>query len=192
MSLVIAAHNDREVVIASDSLSTSTKTGVKAADDSIQKVRQINPRLVFAVTGLFANDKLPFFSRFIAEASGEAGLDTALDKLFDQAVASMSIYQKEGFRMSLIGFNADKPGFRCVDVEKGKGFQALGESRRNYWASGEDEAVEHALRAIEQSSVPNKPAAGEIETALRTIVTDCIERYPQTLGMPVNVLAITG
>lgn len=190
MSLVVAVHNDRQIVIASDSLTTSTKTGVKAADDTIQKVHQINARLALAVTGRFASDKLPFFANYVVAASEEAELDAALDKLFDMAVADMSIHQTEGFRMSLIGFNSLVPGFRCVDVEKGKGFTALGEASRNYWVSGEYDPVKHALCMIEESNISAKPSTAELETTLCSIVADCIQRYPQTLGMPVDVLLL--
>lgn len=190
MSLVAAAHDGREIVIASDGLSTSTKTGVKAADGTIQKVRQIHSRLALAVTGRFASDKLPFFSNFISVVSDETGLDAALDKLFEMAVAYMKIHQTEGFRMSLIGFNGDEPGFRSVDVEKGKGFTALGELGRNYWVSGDYDPVEHALRLIEKSNIGTKPSGAKLETTLRSIITECIGHYPQILGSPVNVFRL--
>ena len=92
--------------------------------------------------------------------------------------------------MSLIGFNSHVPGFKCVDVEEGKGFTALGEPSRNYWVCGEYDPVEHALRMIEKSNISAKPLTEELETTLRNIAADCIERYPQTLGMPVNVLVL--
>jgi hypothetical protein len=190
MSLLAAAHNGRQIVITSDNLSTSTKTGVKAPDDTIQKVRRINDRLALAVTGRFASDKFPFFTSYVTATSKETQLDAARDKLFDMAVASMRIHQLEGFRMSLMGFNSDSPGFKCVDVEKGKGFTALGEPTRNYWVSGEYDPVEHALCMIEKSNISVMPSTAELETMLCDIVTDCIERYPQTLGLPVNVLVL--
>jgi hypothetical protein len=190
MSLVVAVHNGRQIVVAFDSLSTSTKTGAKAVDDTIQKVRQINAGLAFAVTGRFASDKLPFFTSYVAAASGETQLDAALDRLFNMAVASMGIRRTEGFRMSLIGFNSGVPGFRCVDVEEGKGFTALSEPGRNYWVSGEYDPVEYALRIIEQSNFSAMSPTTELEKTLRGIVADCIERYPQTLGMPVNTLVL--
>jgi hypothetical protein len=168
----------------------STKTGARMADRSIQKVRRINSRLALAVTGTFMSDKLPFFANFVSANASEGELDAALDKLFDLAVATMRIHVSEGFRMSLIGMNADVPGFKCVDVENGKGFTALAEPGRNYWVSGENDPVKHAIRMIESSNVTNKPPATEIEKTLRDIVTDCIERYPQTLGMPVNVVVL--
>jgi hypothetical protein len=190
MSLVVAVHNGRQIVIASDNLSTSNKTGVKAPDNTIQKVRQVNDRLALTVTGRFANDKFSFFTSYATAMSKETQLDAALDKLFDMAVARMRIKPTEGFRMSLIGFNSDVPGFKCVDVEEGKGFTALGEPTRNYWVSGEYDPVEHAIRVIEKSNISAMPSKAELETMLRNIVTDCIERYPQTLGLPVNVLVL--
>jgi hypothetical protein len=60
----------------------------------------------------------------------------------------------------------------------------------NYWVSGEYDPVEHALRMIEKSNIASKPAAAELESTLRNIVTECIERYPQTLGLPVSVLVL--
>lgn len=190
MSMVVAAHNDCEIVVASDSLSTSTQTGAWATDDAIQKVRSINVRLALAITGRYTSEKLPFFSSYVSAVSNETELDAALDRLFDMSAATMRLHQAEGFRMSLIGFNADIPGFRCVDAKEGTGFAALSEPSRNYWVSGEYEPVEHALGVIEKSDIIAKPATVEIEAMLRAVVTDCIERYPETLGQPVNVLVL--
>ncbi len=80
MSLVVAAHNSQEIVITSDSLSTSTKTGPRAADRSIQKVRQANPRLAFAITGSYLSDKLSFIANYLSATASETELDAALDK----------------------------------------------------------------------------------------------------------------
>jgi hypothetical protein len=190
MSIVVAAHNGQEIVVASDSLSTSDKTGTKTTDDSIQKMRHVNSRLVFAVTGSYMSDKLPFFDRFVSVVASETELDTVLDKLFDTTVQTMRVHAAEGFRMSLIGFNGDTPGFRCVDVAKGRDFQALGEPRRNYWVSGEHDPAEHCLRAFEQGAVTSMTSVAEIEATLRDLVAECIERYPQTLGLPVNVVVV--
>ncbi|MEC3976217.1 hypothetical protein [Amycolatopsis sp. H20-H5] len=190
MSIVVAVHNGQEIIVASDSLSTSDKTGTKTADDSIQKVRQVNSRLVFAVTGHFVSDKLSFFDHFISVVASETELDAALNRLFDMTVQTMRVHATEGFRMSLIGFNGDTPGFRCVDVAKGKDFQALSETRRNYWVSGEHDPAEHCLRVLEQGAVTSTSSVTEIETTLRNLVTDCITRYPQTLGLPVNVVVL--
>jgi len=190
MSLVVAAHNGSEIVIASDSLSTSTKTGVWAPDSAIQKVRQIHSRLAFAVTGRYVSDKHPFFTNYVASIPDQTDLDAALDTLYDTAVATMRIHKTEGFRMSLIGFNGSEPGFRCVDVVDGKGFTGLGERTRNHWLSGEYDPVEHAIAMIEKSDIESKLSVEAIETTLRVVVADCIERYPQTLGLPVNVLVL--
>lgn len=190
MSLLVAAHNNREIVVAADSLSTSDKAGTKAADDSIRKTRQINSRLVFGVTGRYMSDKLPFFDRFVAAVSTETELDSALNKLFDMTVQTMRVHTTEGFRMSLIGFNGDKPGFRCVDAAIGEKFQAFAESWRNYWASGEHDPVEHCLRVLEQGTITGTSTPAEMEAVLRSLVTDCIEQYPRTLGLPVNVVML--
>lgn len=105
-------------------------------------------------------------------------------------VQTMRVHATEGFRMSLIGFNGGTPGFRCVDVTKGKEFQAPGEPRRNYWVSGEHDLVEYCLRALEQDAVTSTSSVAQIEATLRDLVTECIERYPPTLGLPVNVVVV--
>jgi hypothetical protein len=53
MSLVVAAHNDNKIVIAFDNLSRSTKTGSREPDSTIEKVKRINSKLAYMMTGRF-------------------------------------------------------------------------------------------------------------------------------------------
>src|SRR5579863_2595083 len=119
MSLVIAAHNHNEIVIAFDGLSRSTRTGSYEPDSTIEKVGQINPKLAYIMTGRFMSDKLQFIKDYVGRTQSTTQLDTAFWSLYHMAERRMVIHPPEGFRLGLAGFNAGVPGFKCITVRYG-------------------------------------------------------------------------
>jgi len=190
MSLVVAAHNANEIVFAWDSLSRSTKTGVSAPDSSVEKVRRVNPRLAYMITGAYASDKLQFLSDYARSVRSTTALDPAFWSLYRLAGNRMTVYPPEGFRLGVAGFNDGVPGFKCITVVYGHEIVAQG-STDNYYVSGEREPVELAESRITASAILRQPSTDKIRRTLSTIVQECIDTYPQTLGGPVQTLVLT-
>lgn len=184
MSLVVAAHNGSEIVIASDSLNRSTKTGSLQIDTAIEKVRQVNTHLAYIITGTYASDKLQFMREFAAQTQSATELDPAFWALYDRVVKHMVIHTREGFRVGLAGFNAGIPDFKCVTVVHDRPIVAEGASA-NYYISGEADAVNLSERRIKASCIMQQPPAVDITSILTDIVTECIAAYPAILGEPV-------
>src|SRR5258708_3831837 len=161
MSLVIAAHNNNEIVIAFDSLSRSTKTGSRKPDSAIEKVKQINPKLAYMMTGGFMSDKLQFIKDYAYRSQSTPELDTAFWSLYDMAKRLMVVRPSDGFRIGLAGFNAGVPGFKCITVEHGHEIVPEG-ATLNHYASGERDPVVLAEERIKASSIPRKPPTDEI------------------------------
>lgn len=185
MSLVIAAHNSSEIVIASDSLNRSTKTGLLQVDATIEKVTLVNPQLAYMITGTYASDKLQLMRDAIAQTQSATELDPAFWTLYDRTVKHMAIHTREGFRIGLAGFNADIPGFKCITVVYGRPIVAEGASA-NYYISGETGAVNLAERRIKASHIMQQPPTTAITSILTDIVTECIVAYPTILGEPID------
>lgn len=184
MSLVVAAHNGSEIVIASESLNRSTKTGPLQVDAAIEKVRQINSRLAYMITGAYASDKLQLMRDFATQTQSATELDPTFWALYNLATTRFVTYAQEGYRIGVAGFNAGIPGFKCITVVHGRPIVAEGASA-NYYISGETDAVKLSERRIRASRVMHQPPTAEITSILTDIVTECIAAYPAILGEPV-------
>lgn len=190
MSLVIAAHNNADIVIAFDNLSRSTRIGSRQPDSTIEKVKLINPKLVYMMTGGFMSDKLQFIKDYANSVRSVIELDTAFWSLYHMAKRRMVVYPQDGFRLGLAGFNAGVPGFKCITVVYGHDIVPQG-SPDNYYLSGEGSPVALSEERIKASSVLRKPPTDEISDILNCIVKECIDTYPATLGEPVNTLVLS-
>lgn len=190
MSLVIAAHNNDEIVIASDGLSRSTRTGSREPDNTIEKVKQINPQLAYMMTGGFMSDKLQFIEDYARSAQSTSELDTAFWSLHHMATRLMVVHPSEGFRIGLAGFNTGIPGFKCITVRYG--YEIVPEGANvNYYIIGELDPVVLSEERIKASNILKKPPTDEITNILSRIVKECIDTYPATLGDPVNTLVLS-
>lgn len=184
MSLVVAAHNRDKIVIAFDDLSRSTKTGSFEPDSSVEKVKRINSKLAYMMTGGFMSDKLQFIKDYAQQTRSTTQLDTAFWSLFNLAKSKMVVYPSEGFRLGLAGFNGAIPGFKCITVVYGQEIVPEG-ANVNYYISGEDNPAILSEERIKTSDILKKPSADQIAHILKQIVQDCIAAYPETLGEPV-------
>ncbi len=184
MSLVIAAHNDNEIVIAFDSLSRSTRTGLRQPDSTIEKVKQIHPKLAYMMTGGYVSDKLQFLKDYTNSTQSTTELDTAFWSLYNMAKRRMVIRPLDGFRLGLAGFNAGVPAFKCIAVRHG--YDIVPE-----YLSGERDTVVLSEERIKASGILRKPPTDEITDILSSIVRECIDTYPATLGHPVEKLVLS-
>jgi len=190
MSIVISAHNGSEIAIAWDGLSRSGRTGNWEADETVEKVGQINPSLAFMITGNYVSDKLAFIGNFVRSVQAITELDTAFWSLFERAERSMKTWPKEGFRLGLAGFNAGVPDYKCITAVHSKGIVAEGASV-NHYISGEADPVMLCEQRVLRAGINSTTSTDVISTTLRDIVTECIVAYPQTLGEPVKTLVLT-
>jgi len=191
MSLVVAAHNDGDIVIGSESLSTTTKTGARQADFTVEKVVRLNERLALMITGKYVSDKFQFIADYKRSVSTVSDLDEAFQVLFEQAESTMTIHPGEGFGIGLAGYHDGKPGFKLITQEHGKGMGYVKDYPYNYFLLGDQQPVQLAESLIEVSAIPSGSPTNEVEATIRQIITTCIERYPATLGGAVNTLTLS-
>jgi hypothetical protein len=190
MSLVIAAHNNNTIVIASDGLSRSTRTGSRESDNTIEKVKRINLKLAYMMTGTYMSDKLQFIKEYARSIRPNTELDAAFWSLYHTAQRRMVVHPLEGFRLGLAGFNAGIPGFKCITVRHGYDIVPEG-ATVNYYLSGDTEPVTLSEDRINASSIPQKPSTEEMTSILSRIVKECIDTYPATLGEPVSTVVLS-
>lgn len=190
MSLVLSAHNDRDIVIGSESLSTTTKSGARQADYTVDKVVRLNERLALMITGRYVSDKFQFIADYQRSVSTTLDLDEAFQVLFEQAGA-MTIHPGEGFGIGLAGYHEDKPGFKLITQEHGQGIGYVKDYPFNYFLLGDQQPVQLAESLIQASAILNGAPTDEIEANIRRIIEECIERYPATLGGQVNILTLS-
>ena len=190
MSLVVAAHNNNEIVIAFDNLSISTRTGSRKPDSTVEKVKQIHPKLAYMMTGSFMSDKFQFMKEYVNSTQPTAELDPAFWSLYRMAKRLMVVRPSDEFRLGLAGFNAGIPSFKCITVRHGYDIVPEG-ATDNYYVSGERDPVVLSEERITASSILQKPSTNEITNILSRIVKECIDTYPATLGDPVSTLVLS-
>lgn len=193
MSLIIAAHNNDDIVIGTESLSTFTQDGKPFTPEKYEvlKVTEINSSLALMITGAYASDKLQFIRNFKQAANNVIDLDGAFTRLFDMAQNSMTIHRGEGFRIGLAGFTNSGPGFRLIIQVYGEEMGYVEDYPFNYYLSGVENAVDHAQRLVKASDIPMRPSTATLETRIREIIGTCIVDYPQTLGSPVTITTLS-
>lgn len=191
MSLVVAAHNNRDIVIGSESLSTTTKMGTRQADYTVEKVIRLNERLVLMITGRYMSDKIQFINDYKTSVNATFDLDDAFQVLFEQAGREMTIHPGEGFGIGLAGYHDRKPGFKLITQEHGAGMGYVKDYPFNYFLLGDQQPVQFAESLIESSAIPGRAPTNEIEAAIKKTIEECIERYPATLGGSVNIMTLS-
>lgn len=190
MSLVVAAHHERYIVIGSESLSTTTQTGARQADYTIEKVVRLNEQLALMITGTYASDKFAFIADYKQSVSSILDLDDAFQILSELAGSSMTIHPGEGFGIGLAGYHNAKPGFKLITQAYGEGMGYIKAYPLNYYLSGDPQPVQFAERLINESRIPAGVPAAEIEATIRQIIAASIDRYPATLGGAVNIMTL--
>jgi len=194
MSLVVAAHNQADIVVGFESLSTyTTQAGQPfVPNEEVQKVHQINPDLALMITGGYASDKIQFVKDYERAVRDTTDLESAFQELFNRTRRSMTIHPRECFQIGLAGYTARGPSFRLVTREYGDPNVGYVQAYPlNYYLSGHKESVELAERALSENSIASQPTTSEIEKVIREIIAECIRRYPETLGEPIEALVLS-
>jgi len=194
MSLVVAAHNQTDIVVGSESLSTyTTQDGQPfVPGEEVRKVHQVNPHLALMITGGYASDKIRFVKDYEQAVRDTTILEPAFQELFSRTRRSMIIHPRECFQIGLAGYAASGPTFRLVTRQYGDPNVGYLETYPlNYYLSGYKESVELAEQRLIENNIASQPATAEIEKVIRGIIAECISKYPETLGEPIEVLVLS-
>jgi hypothetical protein len=186
VSLVIAAHNGKDIVVACDSRSMITASdGSTASSTSIEKVTVINPGLALIITGRYMSDKLDVIKQYVGDVQNTPELDAAFGVLCRVATKEIVLHGRgEGFRIGLAGFNLGVPTFKCVTIRDG--YDPLLEgANSNYYLSGERTPVELAEAKIGGVRLAESLTAA-LERTVRAVLGECIDECSGILGGPVD------
>jgi hypothetical protein len=196
MSIVVAAYNETDIVIGWDSPSTykDALTGKAIIPpEEVQKVRRINDRLALMITGTYMSDKIPFMKDFATSVKEVVDLDTAFDRLSAMAKETMTVYTGESFGIGLAGFHQGIPGFQIIGRVYGEPVndQPNYPKDMNCYLQGVEEAYQLVADRLKEKGIFSKPPTPVIEATIQNIVSECIRRYPQQLGEPVQTLVLS-
>jgi hypothetical protein len=193
MSLVVAAYNQADIVVGSESLSTyTTQAGQPfVPDEEVRKVQQVNPHLALMITGGYASDKIQFVRDYEQAVRETTDLEPAFQELFSRT-RSMTIHPRESFQVGLAGYAATGPTFRLVTRQYGDPNVGYVETYPfNYYLSGHKESVELAEQRLSENDIAGQPSTTDIERVIREILAECISKYPETLGGQIEVLVLS-
>jgi hypothetical protein len=194
MSLIVAVHNEVDIVVAWDRQSRySPVPGHVFAppEEGVEKVMKVNDRLALMVAGSYNSDKRKLLDDF-RRRHASSSLDTAFKALMPLASKMVLRRNERGMMIGLAGYSTGKPTYRFVIREyDDPNMSYVLDFPRNYYFSGEAAPVKVAEARIEAEALDGSLPTDEIETKLRSIVGDCIEQYPDDLGGPVELLRLT-
>ena len=194
MSLIVAVHNEVDIVIAWDRQSRySPVPGHVFAPpaEGVQKVMKINNHLAIMVTGSYNSDKRALLDDFRKQHAASS-LDAAFEALIPLGSKMVLMPNERGLMIGLAGYSAGSPTYRFVLREYGDpDMSYVLDFPRNYYLSGETEPLKVAEDRIQAEGLDAPMSTGQIETRLRRIVGDCIEQYPDHVLGPVEVLTLT-
>jgi hypothetical protein len=198
VTLIVAAHNDKDIVIGCDSLNIykDSVTGELMANppEETLKVRKINSTLALMINGTYTNDKLQFMRDFSLAVQDTDDLVTAFNQLSEMATKTMAMYPGEEFCMALAGFDAGKPGFQRIDRVYGKPVNDKADypnDEINCYLNGINEPFELVGKRLREKKIFSKPSTAVIQKAINDIVDECIEKYPEKLGGPVEIVMLS-
>lgn len=194
MSLIVAVHNEVDIVVTWDKQSRySPVPGHAFAPpvEGVEKVTKVNGQLALMVAGSYNSDKRTFLDDF-RKQHAPSSLDAAFKALLTLGSRMVLRSNERGMMIGLAGYSASQPTFRFVVREYGDpDMSYVLDFPRNYYLSGEAEPVKVAEARIQAEGLDAPLPTGEIETRLRSVVGDCIEQYPTVLSGPVEMLTLT-
>jgi hypothetical protein len=196
MSLVVAAHNQADIVVGFESFSTyTTQAGQPfVPGEEARKVHEINPHLALMITGIYSGKTVQFIKEYEYAVSDVTNLEAAFQELFirNQARGSTSLDSREGFKIGLAGYIDGRPSFRFVIRQYNDPDIGYVETYPiNYYLSGHEESVELAERVLGDHDIAIQPTTPEIEKVIQRIFAECIDRYPEALGEPIETLVLS-
>lgn len=187
MSLVVAVHNQEDIVIAWDGPSRYRDPGTGrliTPPSEFDKVMPINESLALMITGTYASTKLPILIGLVEGASRVAEIDNVFDSLYN-AANIMQLGPGEGFRIGLAGYHRGTPTYRLViRIHGDPNLGYVKDYPFPHYLSGDDAPVEAAESELQGWSNPSELSASEICSRLEGLVSDCISRFPVLLPPP--------
>lgn len=179
MSLIVAIHNESDIVIAWDKQSRYSPAPGHAfipPEEEVKKVAKINNQLAIMVAGSYNSDTLRLLADF-RERNASASLDAAFKALLPLGSKMVLKPNERGMMIGLAGYSAGKPTYRFLIREYGDpNLTYVLDYPNNYYLSGEEGPTKTAEARIHAEGLDAPLPTAEIETRLRSIVGDCIEQ----------------
>jgi hypothetical protein len=192
MSLVVAVHNARDIVIAWDKQSRYSQVGRAFAPlEEVEKASKIHDQLALMVTGSYNSDKIALLAGF-KQRQAQAPLDEAFKDLYEIGNKMVLQPDERGIMIGLAGYIAGEPAFRFVQRAYGDpDLTYVMDYPINYYLSGDEAAGRTAEARLESEGLTAPRPTAEITDKLSGIVGHCIELYPEVLNGPVQTLTLT-
>lgn len=192
MSLVVAVHNARDIVIAWDKQSRYSQVGrAFAPPEEVEKASKIHDQLALMVTGSYNSDKIALLAGF-KQRQAQAPLGEAFKDLYEIGNKMILRPDERGIMIGLAGYIAGEPTFRFVQRAYGDpDLTYVMDYPINYYLSGDETAGRTAGALLESDGLTAPRPTAEITSKLSSIVGHCIELYPEVLNGPVQTLTLT-
>jgi len=176
MTLIVTAHNGKDIVIGSDTLTTVEVDGVNRPDETSQKITRLNKKAALAISGYFYASTKQFITDFCYNNRGEENVEALKDKLLATIAATLALDKREKIQVTLVGFTNDKPEIRVVEIKQGAAPKS-GLRRENYFSIGFERPAARADELLIEGDVESNPKIGELKVLVRDTINSCIREF---------------
>jgi hypothetical protein len=195
MTLVLAIHNGKDIVVGSDSLVKVENTLTNETEDSfdVPKIYPVNQSASLLLAGRFDTGSAPTFMRTYAHFHSQNKKVTAksLYDSFHEAVSQLLfLHVGDAIEVIIAGFTKSGiPELYCL--RKDHMYTRTYKPVSTYYElAGNKAPQERAKELIEEAGITDKTSTSELRAIIKRILKVCIEEFPDKLGGEpvVNVL----
>ena len=175
MTLIVAAHNDKDIILCADTLTTVDIDGVKQPDIISHKLIKINNHAALGISGLFSASTKQFIDDFCYNNRGEKNVTILKDKLLANAKATLNLGIREKLQLMLVGFENSTPLLKVIEIKWDE--SQSGTAKDNYFPLGFNGPQTRAKELLAKSDINSKPKLRELKEIVRDTVSTCIREF---------------
>lgn len=174
MTLLVAAHCGKDLVVGSDTLVTINRRG-KTIDDTNSKIFKMNKHTAMMVAGRFEAD----MNQFIKDYAYNHRTDTNIVALRDGVVTDPNLPKlgkDQRIQLCFAGYAYSQPDVRILILEYEKAPKSS-KLENNYFAAGYEKPARRAEALLLEKEINKARRTVEIKQIVRESLLQCIEEY---------------
>jgi 20S proteasome alpha/beta subunit len=173
MTLTLAVHNGKDIVVASDKMALSGKK--EKVELNHQKIFKLNDNTALLISGVFHDFRLmQFIRQFTYNAQKHNVTDT--EQLFKilggEAQATLEIEDYEVIEFIIAGFSDNKPWIRYMSFSGKDRIPKIDTPKSNYEAGGYIECVSRAKELLSEKCTENL-STPDLKKIVREVLVQC-------------------
>ncbi len=186
MTLVLAAHNDRDIIVACDSMAilSNLETGeYEGKSFNAEKIYPIDKHSLIAMSGVFDYSAVDSFLRnFTYRARlGNYGAEHIFQALGGEAQHTLKLEADDRLRLLVAGYDDQQPILYSLHIDAQK-LLNIAPMSNEYHAIGYEDPVKQAGELLKLAKFNAGVRTSDLRQTVQDIVTQSIIDFPDLVG----------